>query len=67
MTISQGDYRDYDHDRMIVRFTLMDGDVEVPCSVSTAAMDDLDHAKGTSSAQRDSSRSSCFFPSGVRR
>lgn len=43
MMITQGSYQDYDHDRMIVRFTLLNHDVVVPCSVSTAAMDGLDN------------------------
>lgn len=53
MTISQGEYQSYDYDRMIVRFTLVDDDVVVPCSVSTAAMDDLERGKNTSAAQRE--------------
>jgi hypothetical protein len=53
MTITQGEYQSFDYDRMIVRFTLVDGDVIVPCSISTAAMDDLERGKGTSAAQRE--------------
>lgn len=53
MTISQGEFRSYDDDRMIVHFTLMDGVVEVPCAVSTAAMDDLDQRKDTRARQRE--------------
>jgi hypothetical protein len=45
-TIKQGEYRGYDYDRMIVRFTLMDDDAVVPCSISTVAMDGLE--KGAS-------------------
>ena len=53
MTISQGEYQSYDYDRMIVRFTVVDDDVVVPCSVSTAAMDDLERGRNTSAAQRE--------------
>jgi hypothetical protein len=53
MTITQGEYRDYDYDRMIVRFTLKSDDVEVPCSVSTAAMDQLENCAGASATQRE--------------
>ena len=53
MTITQGEYQNYDYDRMIVRFTLMDGDVVVPCSVSTTAMDQLDNCAGANDRQRE--------------
>jgi hypothetical protein len=48
MAIRQGEYQDYDYDRMIVRFTLLDDDVVVPCSVSTVAMDNLEDGAGAS-------------------
>ena len=51
--ITQGTYDGYDYDRMIVRFTLLDDDVIVPCSVSTTAMDDLENCKGASTSQRE--------------
>jgi hypothetical protein len=53
MTIRQGGFRDYDYDRMIVRFTLVNGDIEVPCSVSTAAMDILENCMGANAPQRE--------------
>jgi Protein of unknown function (DUF1488) len=53
MTITQGDYQSYDYDRMIVRFTLKDDDVVVPCSVSTTAMDGLENCAGASAGQRE--------------
>lgn len=51
--IAQGTYDGYDYDRMIVRFSVLDDDVVVPCSVSTAAMDDLENCKGASAGQRE--------------
>lgn len=51
--ITQGTCEGYDYDRMIVRFTLLDDDVVVPCSVSTAAMDDLENGRSASNAQRE--------------
>jgi hypothetical protein len=53
MAITQGEYQSYDHDRMIVRFTLVNDDVVVPCCVSTTAMDDLEHHHGTNADQRE--------------
>lgn len=52
MTIRQGEYQDYDYDRMIVRFTLIDEDVVIPCSISTTAMDELEHCAGAKASQR---------------
>ena len=51
--ITQGTCEGYDYDRMIVRFTLLDDDVVVPCSVSTAAMDDLENGRSASNGQRE--------------
>ena len=53
MTIRQGEFQSYDYDRMIVRFTLLDDDVVVPCSVSTAAMDKIEDCMGSSAPQRE--------------
>jgi hypothetical protein len=50
---TQSTYDGYDYDRMIVRFSVMDNDVVVPCSVSTAAMDDLENCKGANASQRE--------------
>jgi len=52
MTIRQGEVQSYDYDRMIVRFTLLDDDVVVPCSVSTAAMDKLEDCMNANAPQR---------------
>jgi Protein of unknown function (DUF1488) len=53
MTIRQGEYESYDYDRMIVRFTLLNDDVVVPCSISTAAMDGLETRGSAKADQRE--------------
>jgi hypothetical protein len=53
MAITQGEYGSYDYDRMIVRFTLLDDDVVVPCSISTAAMDSLENRASAKADQRE--------------
>ena len=53
MAITQGEYGSYDYDRMIVRFTLLDDDVVVPCSISTTAMDTLESGAGAKADQRE--------------
>jgi hypothetical protein len=53
MAITQGEYQSYDYDRMIVRFTLVNDDVPVPCCISTAAMDDLENRRNSNPEQRE--------------
>jgi 3'-phosphoadenosine 5'-phosphosulfate sulfotransferase len=53
MAIVRGEYKAYDFDRMVVLFTMMDGDAEVPCAISTSAMDDLEQATRTKAEQRE--------------
>jgi hypothetical protein len=53
MAITQGEYGSYDYDRMIVRFTMLDDEVVVPCSISTAAMDSLEDHASAKADQRE--------------
>jgi hypothetical protein len=49
MALTPGQFLTYDFDRMVVRFTMRDGQTDVPCAISTAAMDDLDRTTGAKS------------------
>ena len=42
MTLTQARFVGYDYDRMVVLFSLRDGEKEVPCAISTSAMDKLE-------------------------
>jgi hypothetical protein len=42
MTLTSGHYIGHEHDRMIVLFSMCDGGKEIPCAISTPAMDYLD-------------------------
>jgi Protein of unknown function (DUF1488) len=42
MALTRGAFRAYEFDRMVVLFSMMDDQTEVPCAISTAAMDDLE-------------------------
>src|SRR6266496_4357841 len=53
MALTQGAYQGYDFNRMIVQFTMMNGDSEVRCAISTGALDDLDRPFKATSAQRE--------------
>ncbi|ABE41061.1 DUF1488 domain-containing protein [Rhodopseudomonas pseudopalustris] len=53
MTFTSGKFRGYDGDRSVVLFSMMDDYTEVPCAISSDAMDFLDGAKRTPAAQRE--------------
>jgi hypothetical protein len=42
MTLLRGRFIGYDYDRMVVLFSMLDGEKDVSCAISTSAMDDLD-------------------------
>jgi len=42
MTVVRGRFIGYEYDRMVVLFSMLDGEREVPCAVSTSAMDELE-------------------------
>jgi hypothetical protein len=52
MALTRGELLAYDFNRMVIQFTMMDGDLRVPCAVTTAAMDDLEGATATKPEQR---------------
>lgn len=53
MALTRGTFRTYEFDRMVVLFSMMDDQTEVPCAISTAAMDDLEKSKRTAPGQRE--------------
>jgi uncharacterized protein DUF1488 len=53
MALTQGAFQEYDFNRMVVLFTMMNGEAEVRCAVSTGALDDLDQPFKATSAQRE--------------
>lgn len=53
MTLMRGNFGGYEYDRMVVRFSMVDGEKEIPCAVSTSAMDDLETASRTKPEQRE--------------
>jgi hypothetical protein len=38
----RGEVQDYDFNRMVVEFTMLNQDKEILCAISSAAMDDLE-------------------------
>jgi len=42
MTLTSGRLIGYEQDRGIIQFSMHDGTKEIPCAISTSAMDDLE-------------------------
>ena len=53
MTLTRGNFGGYEFDRMVVLFSMVDGEREIPCAVSTSAMDDLEKQERTKPEQRE--------------
>ena len=53
MALERGRFDRYEFDRMVVLFSIMDGSREVPCAVSTAALDNLERVARTAPTQRE--------------
>ena len=45
MILRRGESLGFDHNRMVMLFSMMDGDREISCAVSSSAMDDLESIK----------------------
>ena len=53
MTLGRGRIGGYEFDRMVFLFSMKDGDKDVPCAISAAAMDDLERIARTKPDQRE--------------
>src|SRR3981189_1700912 len=53
MSLARGSIGGYEYDRMVLKFSMMDGAREVPCAVSASAMDDLEHVSRTAPERRE--------------
>ena len=42
MALTRGRFLGYEFDRMVMLFSMVDGQREIPCAISTSAMDDLE-------------------------
>ena len=53
MALTRGSFGGYEFDRMVVLFSKVDGQREIPCAVSTSAMDDLEKPERSKPDQRE--------------
>ncbi|QQN64758.1 DUF1488 domain-containing protein [Bradyrhizobium diazoefficiens] len=53
MTITSGRFIGHEQDRGIIQFSMQDGSREIPCAISTSAMDDLERGAHARPEQRE--------------
>ena len=53
MALTRGNFVGYEFDRMVVLFSMIDGEKEIQCAVSTSAMDDLEKLERIKPDQRE--------------
>jgi hypothetical protein len=53
MALTQGDFKEYDFNRMVVVFTMKNDEASVACAISTDAMDQLEGSSRTPPGQRE--------------
>ena len=53
MALTRGSFRGYEHDRMVILFSMIDGQKEISCAISTTAMDDLESPERRKPDQRE--------------
>jgi len=53
MMLTSAHYIGHEHDRMIVLFSMRDGGKEIPCAISTSAMDYLERGPQARPEQRE--------------
>lgn len=53
MALTRGSLGGYEFERMVVLFSMLDGERQIPCAVSTSAMDELEKPTTTKPDQRE--------------
>ena len=53
MPLTTGRFITHEQDRGIVQFSMQDGPREIPCAISTSAMDDLDRGPRARPSERE--------------
>lgn len=52
MPLQRGEVRGYDFNRMVLEFTMLNEGKEIPCAISTAAMDNLEGSRNVKPDER---------------
>ena len=50
MALTRGSFHGYEFERMVIRFSMIEGEREIPCAISTSALDSLESVMSRSKA-----------------
>ena len=53
MALTRGSFRGYEFERMVILFSMIEGDKEIPCAISTSALDDLESMSRSKANERE--------------
>lgn len=53
MALTRGNFVSFEYDRMVIQFSMLDGQKEIPCAISTSAMDSLESLARTKPNERE--------------
>ncbi|MGA7809037.1 DUF1488 family protein [Bradyrhizobium sp.] len=53
MSLTRGHFQGYEFDRMVILFSMIDGETEIPCAISTSAMDALESMNQSKASERE--------------
>ena len=53
IALTRGHFLGYEFDRMVILFSMVDGKREIPCAISTSAMDELEGVARSRPNQRE--------------
>ena len=53
MTLTRGNFHGYEFGRMVILFSMIDGQTEIPCAISTSALDELESVSRSRENERE--------------
>jgi hypothetical protein len=53
MPLIRGQFRGYEFERMVILFSMIDGANEIPCAISTSALDELESVSRSKANERE--------------
>lgn len=53
MVLTRGSFRGYEFERMVILFSMIEGGKEIPCAISTSALDELESVSRSKANERE--------------
>ena len=53
MALTRGNFHGYEFERMVIQFSMIDGEREIPCAISTSALDELESVSRSRANERE--------------